>query len=100
LIHVTNVLAEGLTIRAPGDSPNTDGIHISSANVKLRNINIGTGGSYSPQHFKIVGTIVSKIKDLTLAVQEMIVLVFWKALPILPLNRLLADQVMESGEIV
>jgi hypothetical protein len=45
----------------------------------------------SPQHFKIVGTIVSKIKDLTLAVQEMIVLVFWKALPILPLNRLLAD---------
>lgn len=54
----------------------------------------------SHQHFKIVGTIVSKIKDLTLAVQEMIVLVFWKALPILPLNRLLADQVMESGEIV
>jgi polygalacturonase len=46
-----NVLAEGLTIRAPGDSPNTDGIHISSANVKLRNINIGTGGSYFPSTF-------------------------------------------------
>jgi hypothetical protein len=33
-----------------------------------------------------------KVKALTLAVQEMIVLVFWKALPILPLKRLLADR--------
>ena len=48
--HVTiaasnNVLAEGLTIRAPADSPNTDGIHISASNVTIRNSNIGTGGS-------------------------------------------------------
>lgn len=38
-----NVLAEGLTIQAPGDSPNTDGIHVDSTNVHLRNIHIGTG---------------------------------------------------------
>ena len=44
-------------------------------------------------------------KSLTLAVlycpvlpQGMIVSVFWKALPTLSLNKLLADQAMESGE--
>ena len=38
-----NVLAEGLTIRAPAESPNTDGIRTSSSNVSLRNINMGIG---------------------------------------------------------
>jgi len=61
-----NVLAERLTIQAPNESPNTDGIHISSSNVKLRNIDIATGGSYFPStYFKIVGgrgTVDSKIK--------------------------------------
>lgn len=38
------VQAKGLTIRAPGDSPNTDGIHVQqSSNVKILGVNIGTG---------------------------------------------------------
>lgn len=39
-----NVEVEGVTIKAPGDSPNTDGIHLGqSSNVKIRDITVGTG---------------------------------------------------------
>ncbi|MQM05908.1 hypothetical protein Taro_038724 [Colocasia esculenta] len=39
-----NVTLKGITITAPGDSPNTDGIHISgSSNVKIDEASIGTG---------------------------------------------------------
>ena len=39
-----NVLVDGVTIEAPGDSPNTDGIHMAeSSNVIIRNIVVGTG---------------------------------------------------------
>ncbi|XP_059070414.1 polygalacturonase-like [Cryptomeria japonica] len=40
----SNVVVEGVTIKAPGDSPNTDGIHVGqSSNVEIRNILVGTG---------------------------------------------------------
>eukprot|EP01018_Ginkgo_biloba_P014836 Gb_33196 [translate_table: standard] len=39
-----NVEVHGLTIQAPADSPNTDGIHIQqSSNVNIRDIFVGTG---------------------------------------------------------
>ncbi|KAJ7977825.1 Polygalacturonase [Quillaja saponaria] len=39
-----NVRVEYITIKAPGDSPNTDGVHLSkSNNVKIYNSIIGTG---------------------------------------------------------
>lgn len=57
-----NVEADGLTIQAPYNSPNTDGIHVTSSNVNLRNIVIGTGGSYLPAPLcalcKLVGGVI------------------------------------------
>jgi len=38
-----NVRAEGLKIKAPGDSLNTDGIHIQSTNVLIRDTAVKTG---------------------------------------------------------
>ncbi|KAL2500398.1 Pectin lyase-like superfamily protein [Forsythia ovata] len=39
-----NVAFNNVTISAPGDSPNTDGIHIArSNNIKISNMHIGTG---------------------------------------------------------
>jgi galacturan 1,4-alpha-galacturonidase len=39
-----NITFDGFTITAPGDSPNTDGIHMGkSTDVKILNTNIGTG---------------------------------------------------------
>jgi polygalacturonase len=38
----------GVTVKAPEDSPNTDGIHISeSTNVAIQNAHIGTGNNSS-----------------------------------------------------
>ncbi|KAJ1418508.1 Pectin lyase fold/virulence factor [Sesbania bispinosa] len=48
-MHVTfercfNVIVSNLLIRAPGDSPNTDGIHVAETqNIVIRNSDIGTG---------------------------------------------------------
>ncbi|KAK7341164.1 hypothetical protein VNO80_24089 [Phaseolus coccineus] len=48
-MHVTfegcfNVIASNLVIRAPGDSPNTDGIHVADTqNIAISNSDIGTG---------------------------------------------------------
>jgi len=40
----TDVRASRLTITAPGNSPNTDGIHITNTqNINLDHCNIGTG---------------------------------------------------------
>jgi len=39
-----NVIASNLIIRAPGDSPNTDGIHVADTqNIEISNADIGTG---------------------------------------------------------
>jgi len=39
-----NVIASGLTVTAPEDSPNTDGIHITNTqNIQILNTVIGTG---------------------------------------------------------
>jgi len=39
-----NVIASNLIIRAPGDSPNTDGIHVADTqNIVISNSHIGTG---------------------------------------------------------
>lgn len=39
-----NVKAQGVTVSAPGSSPNTDGIHVSSSSdVTIINSRIGTG---------------------------------------------------------
>ncbi|XP_047181858.1 polygalacturonase-like, partial [Vigna umbellata] len=39
-----NVIASGLTVTAPEDSPNTDGIHITNTqNIQISNTVIGTG---------------------------------------------------------
>lgn len=48
-MHVTfegcfNVIVSNLVIRAPGDSPNTDGIHVADTqNIVISNTDIGTG---------------------------------------------------------
>ncbi|XP_057840825.2 polygalacturonase-like [Cryptomeria japonica] len=51
------VEVEGVTIKAPGDSPNTDGIHVGqSSNVQIRNIIVGTGDdciSIGPGSFNV-----------------------------------------------
>ncbi|GLJ52156.1 hypothetical protein SUGI_1109480 [Cryptomeria japonica] len=51
------VEVEGVTINAPGDSPNTDGIHVGqSSNVQIRNIIVGTGDdciSIGPGSFNV-----------------------------------------------
>ena len=42
--HFQNVKMKGLKIFAPGDSPNTDGIHVQlSSDVTILNSKIGTG---------------------------------------------------------
>lgn len=39
-----NVTVESVTMKSPGDSPNTDGIHLSHSNrVTISNTNIGSG---------------------------------------------------------
>lgn len=39
-----NVKVSGLTVTAPGDSPNTDGIHVTNTqNIQISNSVIGTG---------------------------------------------------------
>ncbi|KAL9238333.1 hypothetical protein vseg_012767 [Gypsophila vaccaria] len=44
LVHCRDFKGSGLKIYAPGDSPNTDGIHLErSSNVRLYESNIGTG---------------------------------------------------------
>lgn len=43
-VGCNRVQAKGLKIQAPGDSPNTDGIHVEqSSNVKIISVTIGTG---------------------------------------------------------
>jgi len=43
-----NVIVSGLTVTAPEDSPNTDGIHITNTqNIQILNTVIGTGISIS-----------------------------------------------------
>jgi polygalacturonase len=39
----TDVTLENLTLRAPGDSPNTDGLNLRARNVVIRNCDIATG---------------------------------------------------------
>jgi len=52
-MHVTfegcfNVIASNLVIRAPGDSPNTDGIHVADTqNIVISNSDIGTGSNHN-----------------------------------------------------
>lgn len=42
--HCQNVKMKGLKVFAPGDSPNTDGIHVQlSSDVTILNSKIGTG---------------------------------------------------------
>jgi hypothetical protein len=55
----TWVHATSLTIQAPEDSPNTDGIHIQhSQNIIIDNIRIGTGISFMEYSFFICFIIV------------------------------------------
>ncbi|GAA0159116.1 hypothetical protein LIER_38797 [Lithospermum erythrorhizon] len=60
--HCENVVAANLTVRAPKESPNTDGIHVTSTqNIKIQNCIVGTGddcisivsGSKNVQAFNI-----------------------------------------------
>ncbi|KAI4300778.1 hypothetical protein L6164_034114 [Bauhinia variegata] len=42
--HSTNVKVSGLTVTAPGDSPNTDGIHVTNTeNIQISSSTIATG---------------------------------------------------------
>lgn len=44
VLQSANVIVQNVTITAPGDSPNTDGVHISrSQNVTVQDTKIGTG---------------------------------------------------------
>ena len=44
MLQSVNVTVQNVTITAPGDSPNTDGVHVSrSENVNVLDSTIGTG---------------------------------------------------------
>lgn len=43
IMRCTDVTIEGITIRAPDESPNTDGIDVSGHNIVIRNCDIATG---------------------------------------------------------
>lgn len=48
------VRINGVQVSAPGDSPNTDGIHISeSTNVVLQNSKIGTGSCLAEKFVRV-----------------------------------------------
>lgn len=56
-IHVSfqkckNVLAFNLMVTAPGDSPNTDGIHVTDTqNIRITSSTIGTGKYFRSKRF-------------------------------------------------
>ena len=65
-MHVTfkscfNVIVSNLVVRAPGYSPNTDGIHVAETqNILISNSVIGTGKSHE-YHNKNVQKEISSI---------------------------------------
>ncbi|KAJ1411924.1 Pectin lyase fold/virulence factor [Sesbania bispinosa] len=62
-MHVTfekcfNVIVSNILIRAPGDSPNTDGIHVAETqNIVIRNSDIGTDITCGPGHGISIGSL-------------------------------------------
>ncbi|KAG1348261.1 hypothetical protein COCNU_06G020900 [Cocos nucifera] len=60
------IRVSGLRVRAPQDSPNTDGIHISeSTNVAIQNCHIGTGSLGKDNTTAIVTAVVLDTATLT-----------------------------------
>lgn len=58
-----NVIVSNLVIRAPGDSPNTDGIHVADTqNIVISNTDIGTGKDHKMKKRKIIYIYMQKEK--------------------------------------
>ncbi|AQK69610.1 Pectin lyase-like superfamily protein [Zea mays] len=60
IFECKNVLIDKVTVKAPGDSPNTDGIHIGdSSNVTISSTTIGVGDEKDVEDVQVTGCTIA-----------------------------------------